>query len=160
MPEIDESRLNPQIRKLEVGTRSLREIEVYPLSLADEIKLSKIIGDGLISFYESSKGDVSNETTVNFILEVIINNLGDVLEMVTEDVELSEVSNDQALDIAEIIYEVNFETVTIKVKGLFEKIQDLKSGRPSQSSVKSTQGTDSNTSTKRASLKEELQEGS
>ena len=97
MPEIDETRLNPQIREIEVGTRTLRKIEVYPLSLADEIKLSKIIGEGLVSYYSKSKEDVSNETAVNFILEVIVNNLGDVLEMVTEDVELAEVSNDQGL---------------------------------------------------------------
>lgn len=123
---MSEYNLNPDIRKVNIGVRDLREITIYPLSLADEYKMTDIISESLVKFNE-----LSNATNVELVTEVINfikKHLSAVLELVTKDEEsenlLTEITNNQAVEIATHIYQVNFEVLSKNVSSLLKRAED------------------------------------
>jgi len=156
----EQERLNPQVAEIDVGIRNLRKVKVYPLSMADEMKMTKMISD---SIKERFGGEVEAENItmiemVDFILDMLKENLPKILTLSTDedgDDLMGELSNLQAAEIAEKIYETNFEQVTKNFKSLFGKITSLfLSGRPSPPSVSDTPDTGSTTSTENPGEKE------
>ena len=120
------SKLNPQITSVEIGIRELREITVYPLSLSDQISLSKIIA-GAASEYVNSE-DQSDMAFAAFISKAINENLANILTLVTDEkggTILGEITNTQAVNIAEILYEVNYGGVIKNVRSLMEKVKKV-----------------------------------
>lgn len=147
---------NPKIRKIMIGKRNLREIEILPLSIADQFKLSDIITESInfaISAASEKKGDVE---FIAYIVSTIQKNLDRILEMSTdpvvlEDMPLQEckggwfriknivlpeipkpsllddITNDQALEIATIIYEINYGEIVKKVQSLLNGNEGLPS---------------------------------
>lgn len=118
--------LNPQISSVEIGTRKLREITIYPLSLAEQISLSKIIA-GAASEYVNSE-DQSDMAFAAFISKAISENLAKILSLVTDekgDDLLNEITNNQAVNIAEILYETNYGGVAKNVKSLIAKAKKI-----------------------------------
>lgn len=130
--------LNPKIRTIKIGKKSLEEIEVYPLSIADQFKLSDILGETFqfVATSANSKGDIQ---FVGFIIGVIQRNLGRILELSTSEKPageswwnkiarffrgrpephiLSKTTNDQAFEIAQAIYEMNYAEILKKVNSL------------------------------------------
>ena len=146
----DDKRLNPQIRETMIGVRSLRTKKIYPLSLADQLKMTDLITEALNAFFQ--KGDQEDIVFVTFLIELIKSNINRILGMVMDikkdkDI-LSEITNFQASEIAKIIYEVNYESVAKNMKGLFEKVKSLLAlERLSQTSANDTLSTDLKTST-------------
>ena len=66
-------------------------------------------------------------------------------------------TNNQAVAIAELVYEVNFGSLVKKVKSLLEKVKEqFPSGRPLPTFLDDTEDTDSKTSTDEVSETEEL----
>ena len=120
------SKLNPQISSVEVGIRKLREVTIYPLSLAEQISLSKIIA-GTASEYVNSE-DQSDLAFAAFVSKAINENLAKILSLVTdengEDL-LNEISNNQAADIATVLYEMNYGSVAKKVMALVAKVKKV-----------------------------------
>ena len=83
------SRLNPNIASVEIGIRSIRKIKIYPLSIADQLEFTDLITDTLQTFFKEKsgfEGEESDMQFVNFMLTVIKENLGKILEMVTSHV--------------------------------------------------------------------------
>jgi len=156
----DEKRLNPQITETDIGVRSLRTITIYPLSMADQIKMTDLITEALNAFFlQENKEDI---VFVSFIIDLIKKNINRILAMVTDvkkgDALLSDMTNYQASEIAKIIYEVNYESVAKNLKSLFEKVGNIfRSERLLQPFVKPTPSTDSMPSTEEAGEKEESQ---
>jgi hypothetical protein len=131
-------RINPQITDFTIGVRNLRNIVIYPLSIFDEKKMAKQIAKGLEKFF-SLEGSDDNAKTVQIIVELVEENLVDILSIITQGEEkgeelIKEITNDQAGDLALLIYNVNYEGLIKKVKSLLEKIGilDYQSGRSSQ----------------------------
>lgn len=173
----DEKRANPQITETDIGVRSLRTITIYPLSMADQIKMTDLITEALNAFYlkekqedvaseENQEGiDQENLEFVKLMIDLIKKNLKRLLAMVTdvkknEDL-LLDMTNIQAAKIVTIIYEVNYESVAKNLKSLFEKVSNIfRSERLSQPFVKPTPSTDSKISTEEAGEKEESQSDS
>ncbi len=127
--------LNPRIKTIELGTKELTSYTIYPLSMADEFKISEIIS-------KVAKEAVSLEDDVqmvNLALNTIKENIGSILEMTTKKdnrPKLDEIDNVQFSELVELIFEINFETsiknfqsLVTKVKGMFQ------STRPSQQSL-------------------------
>jgi hypothetical protein len=122
--------LNPQISTLVVGTKELRTITVYPLSLADQVKMSDILSKVLkevlaklaflggeeegAGFSPSEKlaGRISNFDMVEYFIALIKENLKTILDLVLspeDSVSLADITNMQFTELATIIYEVNYE---------------------------------------------------
>jgi len=148
MSENTDQRLNPQIAEVEIGVRNLRNITVYPLSMADQLKLADIISKALADQFKDGTGN--DLTVIAFITNLVKDNLGRILGMVTDEDGnklLEELTNLQTATIAEQIYEVNFGVVAKNFKSLFEKLGILfPSRRPLPPSVSDT-GIDSTIST-------------
>lgn len=127
---MSESRLNPQIRRVEVGTRELRELKIYPLSLADQNELLSLLVD-VINEATQSDMDVKSMTEeegVKFVQDLIQNNVTKIISFVTdldETPAIDELTNDQFIRIANIIFEVNFEGLIKNSKDLFERAKGL-----------------------------------
>ena len=43
-------RLNPQVADVEVGVRNLRKIQIYPLSVADQLATTDLITEAIAGF--------------------------------------------------------------------------------------------------------------
>jgi len=154
MKDVD-TKINPQITTLTIGVRDLREIEIFPLSLGDELKFVKVVGESLQKYFsENTEGD--DRVAAAFIAEIVEQNLPTLITLVTEDVALEDITNQQALELAEIIIDVNFGSVSKNAKSLFGKIQKLfLPERLSPLSANNIPDTDSSISTEEATEKEE-----
>jgi len=141
-----ESRVNPQIRKVEIGIKQLREISIFPLSVRDQKHLSSIIAEALQSFVNRE-----GKSDIEFIKDIIVlieDNLELILGLVTEvdkgEDMLSTMTNNQMLEIAEIIYKENYESLIKKVVSLMGGMgQLLNLNKQSPLSSEDTPNTDS-----------------
>lgn len=151
MPDEDRTQLNPQIANVTIGVRSLRKISIYPLALGDQLSVTNILKEGFVAI-SAAEDDVEMAGIVVGLLEqnipLILEFISDPEEIPTDDL-IKDITNTQAVEIAEIVYEQNYASLIKKVKGLFEKIQKemekIPSKRPLQPSVNTTD-TDSETS--------------
>ena len=148
----NKSKLNPQVTSVEIGIRNLRTITVYPLSFADQLKTTDLITQALQVFFKGKEaGAIQDSEFVTFLIQLIRDNIGKILSMVTDedgDKILQELSNNQFIDFADLIYSMNFEVPSKKGKSLIEKIKNLfPSMRPSQPLYNTTLDTDLKTVT-------------
>lgn len=157
--EDEMKKLNPEIREVEIGIRELRKIKVYPLSFRDQEKCSALISESLQKFMNLK--DQSDIAFVSLVVDMISKNAKKILALVVDKEDLGgdilgETSNGQLLTIAETIYEVNYEALQKKVRGLFgtlTKVTDSLPGRPLQQFSDDTLDTDLNTSSDEATEK-------
>lgn len=126
------SKLNPRITTIEVGIENLREVTIYPLSLADQGKMAKTLSsvfqsvmeslshlseepgeeDGSAGTIEKVAAQLSNIDIIEAIVTIIQDNLESILRLVVaadEVISMEEVDSDQFYDLVETIYKVNFE---------------------------------------------------
>jgi len=138
MPENESSKLNPQVIDIEIGIRKLRKITIYPLSMSDQLSLTDTVIKTIMKRVEDTG---SADVTVAFIIEVIQDNIGKILKMVTDETDdlTLEMSNMQAVDVANVIFDVNYGAVAKNFKSLSAKIKEMfQSERPLQQSAKGT----------------------
>lgn len=128
-------KLNPQIRTVEIGTRTLRKVNIYPLSYGDQKKLIDTIRDKVFDTMRLVSGEdnpeivteadsESNEGVdlINVIFEALQDNFDYILELVTDgDVTITELTNYQVSEIVKIVYETNFEEPGKNLPSLFQK---------------------------------------
>jgi len=136
------SALQPVVKEVIVGIREPKSVKIYPLSVAQQLKAKEVITTALekMASVNSTADAVANTSGLsddindmiapvlmgNVLLDTIEDSLSSFLEMSTnpdDNVTLDSVTNDQAVDIATIIYELNFESVIKKVQGLMERIK-------------------------------------
>ncbi|MFW6121408.1 MAG: hypothetical protein ACOC80_10995 [Petrotogales bacterium] len=133
-------KLNPQIKTVEIGTRGLRKVNVYPLSYGDQRKLIDTIRDKVSDTLRTVSGENSLEIVtdsnsesnegvdlVSLVFEALQDNFDYILELVTDgDVTVNELTNYQVSEVIRIVYEVNFEEPGKNLPSLFQKgIQSL-----------------------------------
>jgi hypothetical protein len=158
MPDEDRTQLNPQIASVTIGVRTLRKINIYPLSLGDQLSTTNILTEAFVAIAGASD-DVE---VAGAAVKLIEQNFPLIIEFITDAEKdtaheyLKDITNAQAVEIAEIVYEQNYASLIKKVKGLFERIskemKKIPSKGPSQPSV-STTDIDSETSTEEDSEK-------
>ena len=153
----ENEKINPQIMEIEIGIREMRKIKIYPLSMADQLSLTNLISTSIAAHVAKEEG--GDMAVVAFILELVKENIGRILTMVTDGGDeklLENISNLQAAGIAEAVYEVNYGIVAKNFKSLFGKVMTLfPSERPLPQSV-SDMDTDLMTSTESPSETEAL----
>lgn len=120
--------LNPEIRKVKIGRKDLREITLYPLSLADERKLAKLIGDTAGIFF--NQDDQSPMSFVAFATEAISENLPRFLAFVADDEEnhkalMKDITNAQLAEIASAVYDANFGVIPKNLGSLKEMMKGM-----------------------------------
>ena len=124
--EMEELRqLNPEIKEVIIGKKHLRVIQIYPLSMGDQVKFVSLVSSVIQDLV--AKKDRSELEFAQCIVEAIKDNIAKILEFVTEEgaILLDEITNNQAVQIAEFVYEMNFESVQKKTKGLLTKVLKL-----------------------------------
>jgi hypothetical protein len=117
--------MNPQVKKVTIGKKFLKEINVYPLSAGDQIKLSHILSNAMKGAFE--KAQSSEFEFLNFLMGIVQDNLGKVLSFVTDEGEslAEDITNEQVIEIGTIIYETNFVTLKKKLQMMITKVREL-----------------------------------
>lgn len=139
-------KLNPQITITEIGIRTLREITIFPLSLADQTKTARILAKAFQEVMEklSSFGgeedtleeesltsmakQLSDIDVMEFIASAIQDNLEIVLKLVVdphEEISMEELTNEQFYKLVEIIYEVNYEATSKNFVALLKRVRGI-----------------------------------
>ena len=137
--------LNPDIKEAVVGIRKLRKIQLYPLSVVDQFKVTDLFQEALGAFLVTKNMD--NTQLIALFIHIFKTNLPKVLSLVVDPEEdmdklLAEITNNQLSDIITILYKSNYEVISKNVSGLLKKLPPMKNGspleRPLPLSVKST----------------------
>lgn len=130
------SKLNPQIRTVEVGRKTIREVTIYPLSLSDQFRTTDLISglvNQVLDFLEKQKDVELPEKArdVDIIKEIaaaVEANLTQILDFVVDPAEkiaLDDITNLQFSELADLIYEVNYSGAAGNFQGLIGKIRNL-----------------------------------
>lgn len=124
--------LNPEVKEVIIGVRKMEELKLYPLSIGELFKLTKLIKQTLQSVSSISSDGTDLEDSGNdlevitVVVEGIKNNLSSVLTLVTDEKGedlLLKITPNQALDISNVIFDMNFAETPEKLKGLVEKVK-------------------------------------
>jgi F0F1-type ATP synthase delta subunit len=163
MPEktTKQKKLNPEVVDIHVGVRHLRKVTFYPLSAAQQLKMTSIIEE--VFGQMVSVEDGNDDTTMAFfknVLDIVKENINIIIEMITDDEPdklLGDMTNSQLVEVVKYVYETNYEGPLKNLLSLFQKEGDtdwkeLVLNQLSPQSVKSTD-TSSQTSTKKDSKK-------
>jgi hypothetical protein len=118
---MDLERLNPRIKSVQIGTKKLYQVNIYPLSFADEISFLDLISIALIQFMSLPADEQTEVALIHIATEFVKNNISTIINYVVDEEEweelvasrknkniLSYMDNVQILDIAQAIYEMNF----------------------------------------------------
>jgi hypothetical protein len=157
------SELNPKVKKMPVGIREIREITVYPLSVAAQLNMTDLI----FSAVQSASGlgiEKARKSTVwvGLVLKTLRENAAQILTNATcgeekgEDL-LTDTDNDQFLAIVEHLFEANYSGALKKIPEMAERWKPLflktPLTEPSPTSSDSTDSTGLKTSTGKISKK-------
>jgi hypothetical protein len=158
---MEDKRINPEIKEIQIGIRELRTVKIYPLSFRDQSKASDIITEALNRFLAGQ-----NQADIVFVksmLDLLTERADQILSLVMDESEkgqdvLAELTNKQLLKIGEAIYEVNFEGIIKKAQGLFGMLMQVSESLPERPSLDlsgASRSTESPTSTVNPSGKAE-----
>jgi len=120
--------LNPEIKTVTIGVRELREIEIYPLSVGEQMKLTDLITETLQQFLKEGGEKEVDAEFVKFVVNLIKDNLQKILTLVT-DYDGAEImydmTNSQFVEVAELVYEMNFGGIKGKLKRFLSKLTPM-----------------------------------
>lgn len=122
------SSLNPQIRMMEVGTKELREVTIYPLSMADQFKMTDAVVNVFKQFDELKPMELGDAAIVVAVISLIEENIQTILELIIDEeekLEFSELTNLQFSLLVENIYEVNYAGTIKKFQDLVGRVKEL-----------------------------------
>jgi len=120
--------LNPQITTVKVGIKSVREVTIYPLSVADQFKLTYIISEIMQKVANKEFATQDDVAVVDFIVKSIKKNLAKIFGFVLDDkekIDLGELTNLQLTEIINIVFYVNYEGMIKNLKDLSQKAKIL-----------------------------------
>lgn len=113
-------KMNPKIRKVDIGTREIKQITIYPLSIKDQEALVTFF-TGLIEkfFEEMREKQFTNTEFFQMILQIVTENIPEFLKYATdEEIDLGNLTNYQLSEIIKHVYTDNFEDPGKNIQGL------------------------------------------
>lgn len=174
MPEKkkEQKQLNPRVRPMQIGIRTLRKIQIYPLAFGDELEMTDLINQALQAFFmgpqgqgeqegEFADGDTLVEPAaadmdadfVVFMVNMVRENFKRILELAAADEQdidalLKDMDNYQVSEAAAIVVEQNFlGDVSKNIQGLLAQVKEAFGWRRPQQPSASGTDTGSTTST-------------
>lgn len=126
----------------------MREVTIYPLSMADQFKLTDILVEVFEEFMKFDDLELDDAATVETAISVIRKNLEQILDIITDEnetISFDELTNEQFSELAVLLYEVNYEGALGNLKSLIGKVKKsikLPSMRQLQTSSDISQATD------------------
>ncbi|MFZ3044706.1 MAG: hypothetical protein WA151_02230 [Desulfatirhabdiaceae bacterium] len=142
--------LGPKPEKVTIGIREYEDLEIWPLSMADQLEIGSVIDAAIATIIEEASDTI---TLVMSVRKIIENNLHTILQMVSDfDTEpkakkaLKKITNDQFVQICEKIYQMNFERISKNVKSFLGEVNLLATGKPLPTLSSDIQDTESSTS--------------
>jgi hypothetical protein len=122
--------LNPRIATLNVGTRELRTIKVYPFSAGQEIEVVDVVAVLINSMAEMQKENTLKDLEVFEMFSKVIKEKATlIIGFVTDpkdEVSLNDFDNHQFTDFVNILIEANFgETIKKKLVEIQERLKIL-----------------------------------
>ena len=149
--------LQPDIKEISIGIREIKKRTIYPLSFAQQTR----VGTQLVSMFSSIVDSADEMTDMDFAKEIVMHLIQVIPDIIIDcsDITKEEFENDitntQLLQIAEIIYSVNFEGVIKNGQSLLQKMQGaLPQMSSSPSSSNTIQASLSKPSMKKGTKKE------
>lgn len=128
MPEADTKQINPQVVELDIGIHDLRTIEIYPLSVGDQIKLTNMVSEAVGMWVAENPDEQLTAESVSSIIALAQHKIHDVLKIVLNiqnkkeiDKILDMMTNNQLAEIIRIVYETNYQGPIKNVTSLFKK---------------------------------------
>lgn len=124
-----EPRLNPRINSLDIGTRELRTINIYPLSAGQELTVVEIVATLITAMGDAqTDSDLNDIQIFEMFSSIIKDKITEILGFVTDpkdEVTIDEFDNHQLAEFLEILYNSNFDNTIKKFSGLWEKTKGL-----------------------------------
>ncbi len=124
--------MNPQIMEAHIGVRKLEAITIYPLSMADQFKMSDIITTAVLHLANLADNTDDSSTAdtafVHALFQILKDNILVLLAYVLdkeeiEKVTLDKLTNTQLSEIVTIIFEVNYEPILKNFQSLRQKLR-------------------------------------
>jgi len=126
---MSEKRLNPDIKKIDIGTRGLTTITIYPLSAKDQFDLTNRLVNTITALSEKDDfAQMTNEQALEFVQALIKDNLEVILEYTVDENErptFDQLTNNQIYQIVAVIFEVNYEGFIKNFRDLFKRAAQL-----------------------------------
>jgi len=162
----DEQNLNPQIRTVEIGIRILRNIKIYPMSMADQAKFTDLLQEAITLFLEQAPGGKLSDEIIVPLLgkmgKLVGENSKEFIKLVVDEEEIKadefygQVTNTQMSVIIKHIVADNFEEPSKNALSLFQTIKSLfQWERPSPTFLNDMGNTVSDISTEEPGEKED-----
>lgn len=156
--------INPSIQTMKYGKKESKELQIYPLSLGDEAKMTTAIADFFIKIRKSASDGVTDFNYIPIFMESVKENIDVVVKLACcfengEEVEVvNNMTNAQFVEFCNIVWETSFEEAVKNGQNLVNKVKKvLPLTRLQQGSSETTPNTPSTTSSTEASKEEELQ---
>ena len=132
----DEQKLNPQITEVYIGTRDLRKVVIYPMSMADQKKFGVVFQKALEGYFNrtTDKDELSRDDILPFIVDMkklVSDNMLEILKIVSDlekkDIKkfFEDATSMQVSEIINKVVEANFEDPLKNLQSLFEKGMNL-----------------------------------
>lgn len=140
--------LAPRTEEWEIGIRKFRKIDIYPLSMHDQMEMTDIIQVVIETIFLNEDSD--NQTLIKAVVDTVKKKVIDILSLIASCTKpearalLKEISNDQFDDLLTLLYKMNYEKISKNLQSLFEAMSPLfLSRRPLPESSSDTPSTDS-----------------
>jgi hypothetical protein len=115
-----------ETRKMVIGIREPKEVEIFPLSFADQKKFATKIADILAAFSQEKVEELSVIDMAEKIILLIEDNIKEISGMVIQGgVDLDKVTNEQIVDLCTHVYEMNYDGSIKKVKALVQRLAEV-----------------------------------
>jgi len=132
-----ETRMNPDISKVDIGIRELKELTIYPLPAAFQLDLMTNVSGLLVDVFSIKFNELQDREVglklASLFIKLIQDNIYDILENAVDPKEMGklgfsdthelmrDIATNQFAGICELIYKNNYEYFVGKLKSLFQE---------------------------------------
>jgi hypothetical protein len=160
--ENESAMINPAVRELIYGKKTLKKLTIYPLSIGDQFKVTNMVTEIVSTLAEKGSSGTNDVAFMTAVMMALENNLGKILSLIADITEeesaevISNLTNTQLLNLVESVWLTDYEPCLKKGKDLYERGRSVFSSSGSlPGSSESTPSTDLKTSTEKPSDKVE-----
>lgn len=120
--------LIPSYSKIVLGIRNPQERTIYPLSWHDMKQLQHIISSIIAGCVNLTDSGYTQEQVYQFVLTRISDHIVEVMNLVIDGdpIDEKDISVEQVSELAILIFDMNFESISKNVKSLLQKKNLLK----------------------------------